>query len=116
MYGQAHAIDLVFEPNCAVRPAFGDGPMLRSSKDYPGFGEPVRVGDTVHAGQKIGSCGNSGNSSKPHVHAQLMDRESPWTAQGVPMVFGAVTFDDESENIDALPANEQHMMALPLAS
>ncbi|WP_010202257.1 M23 family metallopeptidase [Salinibacterium sp. PAMC 21357] len=39
----------------------------------------VRVGDRVTAGQTIGACGNSGNSSEPHVHAQLMDRASPWT-------------------------------------
>lgn len=70
----------------------------------------VAVGDHVQAGQTIGACGNSGNSSEPHVHAQLMDRISLWTAQGIPMVFAGIALDDaDSEVVDALPANEQHM-------
>lgn len=44
----------------------------------------VRVGDRVSAGDRIGCCGNSGNSSEPHVHAQLADRKSFFTAQGLP--------------------------------
>jgi hypothetical protein len=30
----------------------------------------VKTGDTVTAGQLIGKCGNSGNSSEPHIHFQ----------------------------------------------
>jgi murein DD-endopeptidase MepM/ murein hydrolase activator NlpD len=30
----------------------------------------VREGDRVRAGQPIGRCGNSGNSTEPHVHVQ----------------------------------------------
>lgn len=70
----------------------------------------VRRGDRVTAGQRIARCGNSGNSSEPHVHAQLMDRRSPWTGQGVPMAFAAVRIDDEHP-ADALPANGQHLLA-----
>ncbi|MBD8025337.1 M23 family metallopeptidase [Ureibacillus sp. Re31] len=33
----------------------------------------VHEGETVTAGQLIGLCGNSGNSSEPHVHFQVMD-------------------------------------------
>jgi murein DD-endopeptidase MepM/ murein hydrolase activator NlpD len=33
----------------------------------------VRVGDRVKAGQVVGSCGNSGNSSKPHLHYHLQN-------------------------------------------
>ncbi len=33
----------------------------------------VRAGERVRAGQVLGQCGNSGNSSEPHVHVQLMD-------------------------------------------
>lgn len=59
----------------------------------------VRVGDQVRAGQMIGRCGNSGNSSEPHVHAQLMDRASPWTGQGLPMAFAGTD----------LPATGEHL-------
>ncbi|MDO3647758.1 M23 family metallopeptidase [Nocardia mangyaensis] len=69
----------------------------------------VKVGDRVTAGSIIGQCGNSGNTSEPHVHAQLMDRASFWTARGLPMTFAGITLDDEDEKTEALPANDQHM-------
>ena len=47
----------------------------------------VRVGDRVTAGQHLADCGNSGNSTEPHVHAQLMDRASLWVARGLPISF-----------------------------
>lgn len=33
----------------------------------------VKPGDKVYAGQPIGRCGNSGNSSEPHIHFHVMD-------------------------------------------
>ncbi|RDW18635.1 M23 family peptidase [Oceanobacillus chungangensis] len=33
----------------------------------------VQAGDLVKQGQCIGKCGNSGNSSEPHLHFQVMD-------------------------------------------
>ncbi len=44
----------------------------------------VRVGDRVRAGQKLAECGNTGNSSEPHVHFQLMDGPDLDTARGLP--------------------------------
>ncbi|GGF00218.1 hypothetical protein GCM10011313_23960 [Mycetocola zhadangensis] len=70
----------------------------------------VSVGDTVRAGQVIADCGNSGNTSEPHVHAQLMDRASVWTAQGLPMAFADVALGDEAEPENGLPSNDQHMI------
>ncbi len=71
----------------------------------------VSNGDRVRAGQQIGSCGNSGNSSEPHVHAQLMDRASLWTAQGIPMAFHRITIGEGPGLSDALPRSNQHMFA-----
>lgn len=44
----------------------------------------VRAGDRVVAGQLLGECGNSGNSSDPHLHFHLMDSADPAKANGVP--------------------------------
>jgi hypothetical protein len=62
----------------------------------------VRPGDRVHAGQEIGACGNSGSSSEPHVHFQLMDHPRPLLAAGLPFTLAGAT-DDEGETV-ALPA------------
>jgi hypothetical protein len=47
----------------------------------------VRPGDRVRAGQPLAACGNSGNSSEPHVHFQLMDRPGVLLAAGLPFAF-----------------------------
>jgi hypothetical protein len=47
----------------------------------------VRPGDRVAAGQQLAACGNSGNSTEPHLHFQLMDHPSVLLAAGLPMAF-----------------------------
>lgn len=47
----------------------------------------VRPGELVAAGQPLGRCGNSGNSTQPHVHLQVMDDVDPFVAMGVPIAF-----------------------------
>jgi len=47
----------------------------------------VAIGDTVTTGQQIAACGNSGNSTQPHVHVQAMDNLDLSVARGVPMSF-----------------------------
>ncbi|KOG86213.1 murein hydrolase activator EnvC family protein [Streptomyces varsoviensis] len=50
----------------------------------------VREGETVRAGQPVARCGNSGNSSEPHVHFQLMDGPDLDTARGIPFRWHGV--------------------------
>ncbi|WFE62752.1 M23 family metallopeptidase [Micromonospora sp. WMMD714] len=47
----------------------------------------VAVGDPVDVGQELADCGNSGNSTQPHLHLQVMDAADPYTARGLPMAF-----------------------------
>ena len=47
----------------------------------------VNQGDVVRRGQHLAGCGNSGNSTEPHLHVQVMDGADPMAAAGVPIVF-----------------------------
>jgi len=47
----------------------------------------VGVGDRVRKGEVVAELGNSGNSSEPHIHMQLMDHPNLMLAAGLPMAF-----------------------------
>jgi hypothetical protein len=47
----------------------------------------VAIGEEVTTGQPVASCGNSGNSTQPHVHVQVMDSPDLSVARGVPVAF-----------------------------
>ncbi len=47
----------------------------------------VKKGQRVSAGQQIARCGNSGMSTEPHLHYQLMDDGDWKRAQGLPAEF-----------------------------
>ncbi|MFJ4222669.1 M23 family metallopeptidase [Microbacterium sp. NPDC089695] len=67
---------------------------LRRGSVHPSIGASVRTGDV------LGECGNSGNSTEPHVHVQVsveLDRDGC----GMPLVFrrpdGALTLPHSGE-------------------
>ena len=47
----------------------------------------VEPGELVATGDHLADCGNSGNSTEPHVHFQIMDHASVLLADGVPFSF-----------------------------
>lgn len=47
----------------------------------------VQPGRQVATGDVVGECGNSGNSTEPHVHLQVSDRSDWDRAKGVPLAF-----------------------------
>ncbi len=182
-YGQTFAIDVVYDPEDAARPAFGEGRAFRPPEDFPAFGQELLapadgrvvtvrdtardhrsrstwpafaymmveglvrelagsryvlgnyvvldLGDGAYAtlahlqrgsatvlpgqqmrrGEVLGRCGNSGNSSEPHLHFQLMDHPWPLIAAGLPFVFTGVSIEGSVR--DAVPANDQVMVAKP---
>ncbi|MEU0914165.1 M23 family metallopeptidase [Streptomyces althioticus] len=116
-YGQTFAIDVVAEPEPGSRPPFRAlWPVARRNADFPAHGAPlhavadatvvratdtardhlrrgsltVREGDRVHPGQVLAQVGNSGNSTEPHLHFQLMDGPDPDTARGIPFTWRAI--------------------------
>jgi hypothetical protein len=60
----------------------------------------VAAGDRVHVGDLVAGCGNSGNSTQPHLHIQATDSTDWDRARGLPIAFranGAPALPRESE-------------------
>lgn len=55
----------------------------------------VEKGDHVAKGQRLGSCGNSGNTSEPHLHFHLQDEPEFGEGSGLPAFFEDYTADGE---------------------
>jgi murein DD-endopeptidase MepM/ murein hydrolase activator NlpD len=51
----------------------------------------VKVGDKVTRGQPIGLCGNSGNSSEPHLHYHLQNTPVIQDGTGIRCLFHKIT-------------------------
>jgi hypothetical protein len=47
----------------------------------------VKAGDHVQPGQPLGLCGNSGNSSEPHLHVHLQTTPNFGAGKGLPLQF-----------------------------
>lgn len=65
----------------------------------------VTPGQHVTAGSRIAECGNSGNSTEPHVHFHLMDRPRPFFAAGLPMSFDR--FEVDGEHRSGVPSGDR---------
>ncbi|HEX2284644.1 MAG TPA: M23 family metallopeptidase, partial [Mycobacterium sp.] len=53
----------------------------------------VKPGDRLTAGQVIGSVGNTGNSTAPHLHFHVMSTADPLRSDGLPFVFTEFRLD-----------------------
>ena len=47
----------------------------------------VKEGDSVKGRQVIAKCGNSGNTSEPHIHFQIQRGQSFYLSPGLPIFF-----------------------------
>ncbi|MCE7033233.1 M23 family metallopeptidase, partial [Lysobacter sp. GX 14042] len=56
----------------------------------------VEAGQQVAAGDELGRCGNSGNTSEPHLHFHLQDSPVFGEGLGLPAFFNDYTADGEA--------------------
>lgn len=64
----------------------GDGRYAVYAHLIPGS-SLVKPGDRVRRGQVIGRLGNSGNSTEPHLHFQVMNDPQPLASDGLPFLL-----------------------------
>ena len=75
------------------RPLAGNHIILETNEGYALLAHAqtrsikVAQGDQVAPGQHLANVGHSGNSTAPHLHFHMMDREDARTAQGIPCCF-----------------------------
>lgn len=94
--------------NHVVIAAAPDGPFVLVAHLRRGSVLP-RIGDAVAIGDLLGACGNSGNSTQPHVHLQATDSLRWQTTRGLP-----IAFPGSSEGADAwLPRNREPFDVAP---
>ncbi|MGH7128675.1 MAG: M23 family metallopeptidase, partial [Planctomycetaceae bacterium] len=55
----------------------------------------IEEGDALQPGQIIGVCGNSGNTSEPHLHFHLQDEPEFGSGHGLPAYFNHYTANGE---------------------
>ncbi|HSO27856.1 MAG TPA: M23 family metallopeptidase [Anaerolineales bacterium] len=84
-----------------LRTLTGNFIIVASSEGYAVYAHAqtgsirVSTGDKVVPGQQIANVGHSGNSTAPHLHFQMMDRQDSWEAQGLPCCFRDYEVFDE---------------------
>ena len=50
----------------------------------------------MQAGQPLALCGNSGNTSEPHLHYHLQDTPRPFDGDGLPALFESYSADGKA--------------------
>jgi hypothetical protein len=84
----------------AVFLRLGDGRVVFYAHMIPGS-VAVKEGERVVRGQVLGRVGNSGNSSAPHLHMHVMDRNALFAANGLPYVFDSFDVTGRIASTDA---------------
>ena len=71
-----------------IETAYGIGTAVVALCHLKRGSAEVTIGQRVASGQPIGRCGNSGNSTEPHLHLHAVDGRDITQANAVPVQFG----------------------------
>lgn len=74
----------------------------------------VKVGDEVKAGQKLGRCGNSGNTDQPHLHYHLANAADLVNADGLPAQF--LSYVADGKPVERGEPVQGQVIGMPAAS
>jgi len=75
----------------------------------------LHVGDYVRQGQKLGLLGNTGNSSAPHLHFQVMGQPSSLDDTSLPFVFDYMNLEGRIPlDLAVLDENTDKKIAMPM--
>lgn len=72
----------------------------------------VQVGQQVQRGDIIARCGNSGNTSEPHIHFQVQNTKNFYSSIGLPIRFKSIKKSPilDYEKLDPRPAPNYRAM------
>lgn len=75
----------------------------------------VSEGDLIRRGEKIAECGNSGNSTEPHLHFHLQAGRSFYSSPGIPVEFEHIVVAPAPnyQCFDDREISEEHRNAYP---
>jgi murein DD-endopeptidase MepM/ murein hydrolase activator NlpD len=59
----------------------------------------ITQSDRVRRGQVLALLGNTGNSSEPHLHFHVIDRNAAFDAEGVPYAFESFELEAAGEQV-----------------
>jgi hypothetical protein len=74
----------------------------------------VHRGQRVRSGQVLGELGNSGNTTGPHLHFQLMNRPSLLDADGLPFVLDRFKLEGRVPSLDAIAEADASGTPVPI--
>ena len=75
----------------------------------------VKVGDKVKRGQVVGLVGNSGNSTEPHLHFHIGNKNAPLASEGLPYLLDS--FEVQGKGWGWKPSGqpvEKRLLEMPL--
>ena len=75
----------------------------------------VKLGQVVAVGETLGQCGNSGNSTEPHLHYHLQDGPVPLAGDGLPAFFHSYQADGQVIERGE-PLRGQYISRVPVVS